>query len=243
MITMSEKQQKEMTIWQHLEELRKRLLYALLGLVFGVIVSFVLSDYTLELLARPIGGFESLQSIEVTENVGVFMRVTLLGGFIIALPFMLIQLMLFIVPGLTRKERRWIFRAVPLATILFILGAGFAYLVMLPAAIPFLVEFRGPQVLPKWKDYVDFVTSLIFWIGISFETPLLMFILAKIGIVDARFLAKQWRFAIIIVAVIAAFITPTVDPINMALLMLPLLILYLLSILLASFARRKDKKE
>ncbi len=233
---MGRQKADEMTIWGHLEALRKRLLYAVIGLVVGVIISFLLADLSLELLARPIGGFEALQSLEVTENVGVFMRVTLLGGFIIALPFILIQLLLFILPGLKKKERRWVIRAVPLASLLFLAGAAFAYLVMLPAAIPFLVEFKGPEVLPDWKDYVDFVTSLIFWIGLSFETPLLMFILAKIGIIDAKTLAKGWRFAVIVISVIAAFITPTVDPINMALLMVPLLLLYLLSILLAALA-------
>ncbi len=236
---MNNNSTEEMTIWQHLDELRKRLLYAVLGLVVGVVISFIFSDYALELIAAPIGGYERLLSIEVTENVGVFMRVTLLGGFIISLPFILIQLLLFVTPGLTEKERRWIFLALPLASVLFLVGAAFAYLVMLPAAIPFLVQFTGPQVLPKWKDYVDFVTSLVFWIGLSFETPLLMFILAKLGIVSAKGLAKQWRIAVIAIAVIAAFITPTVDPVNMALLMLPLLLLYLLSILLAALAKGK----
>jgi sec-independent protein translocase protein TatC len=132
--------------------------------------------------------------------------------------------------------------AIPSATILFLAGALFAYFVMLPAALPFLVEFPGPNVLPKWKDYVDFVTGLVFWIGICFEAPLLMYLLAKIGIVDARGFAKQWRFAIIFIAVISAVATPTPDPINMALLMLPLLGLYGLGILLAMLARKPSDK-
>jgi sec-independent protein translocase protein TatC len=230
---------QEMTLWQHLSELRKRLLYAVIGMAIGIIISLLVSDYTLELLARPIGGFESLLSIEVTENIGVFMRVTLLGGFIISLPFILLQIYLFISPALKPNERRWIFRAVPLAFVLFLTGAVFSYLVMLPAAIPVLVHFKGPEVLPKWKDYVDFVTSLIFWAGISFEMPLIAFVLAKIGIVSAKQLLQGWRVAIIVIAVAAAVITPTGDPINMALLMLPLLLLYGLSILLAALARKE----
>ncbi len=232
------KKESEMTIWQHINELRKRLLYALIFLAIGVAVSYYFSDTLLELLAKPIGGFEGLQSIEVTENLSVFMRVTLLGGFVISLPFILIELFLFVLPALKKNERRWIVIAVPLTLVFFILGAVFTYLVMLPAAIPFLTEFKGPEVEPKWKDYVDFVTSLIFWIGLSFETPLMMFILAKIGLVKAKMLAKQWRFAVVIIAVIAAVITPTVDPVNMALLMVPLLVLYLLSILLAAIAAK-----
>jgi len=232
------KHSKEMTFWEHLEDLRKRLLWACLGLGVGIFISFLLSDYSLSLLAQPIGGFEELQSIEVTENVGVFMRVTLLGGFIIALPFILIQAFLFIFPALEKKEKRWIVIAVPLASLLFIGGAVFTYRIMLPAAIPLLTQFKGPEVLPRWKDYVDFVTNLIFWIGLSFETPLIFFILAKIGLVNAKQLAKGWQIAIVVISVIAAVITPTVDPINMLLFMIPLFLLYLLSILLAVLARR-----
>jgi len=232
------KNQRKMTLWEHLEELRKRLLFACAALAVGTIISLFLSDVTLGLIANPIGGFEELQSIEVTENVGVFMRVTLLSGFILAFPFILIQIILFIMPALKKNERRWIFVAVPLSTLLFLGGAVFSYFVMLPAAIPILIEFKGPNVLPRWKDYVDFITNLIFWIGLSFETPLLMFILAKLGVVSARQLAKGWQIALVVISVIAAVITPTVDPINMLLFMVPLFLLYLLSILLAAMARR-----
>ncbi len=239
---MAEKNQ-EMTLLQHLSELRKRLFYVLIGLVFGVIVSAVFTDFLMDLVAKPIGGLENLLSIQVTENLSVYFQLSLLAGFIISLPFTLYQIYLFVSPGLTQKERRWVLIAVPLAVILFIGGAVFGFMVMLPAAIPFLVQFPGPEVLPKWKDYVNFVTNLVFWVGLSFETPLLMFVLAKLGIIDAKGLAKQWRIALILIAVIAAVATPTPDPINMALLMAPLFILYLLGILLASLARQKKKKE
>lgn len=237
------KDTQELTIWQHLSELRNRLFYSLIALLIGVVISVIFAEYLLELIANPIGGLENLLSIQVTENLSVYFRVTLLGGFILALPFILIQMLLFISPGLNKNERIWLFRAIPLATLLFVGGAIFAYLVMLPSALPFLVEFPGPDVLPKWKDYVDFVTSLIFWIGISFETPLLMYVLAKLGIIDAKGLIKGWRIALVIIAVIAAVATPTPDPINMAILMVPLLILYFLGILLAALARRNEHKE
>jgi sec-independent protein translocase protein TatC len=234
---------KAMSLWEHLGELRKRLLTSLVALVVGVILSIIFSEHLLRLIASPIGGLENLLSIQVTENLSVYFRVTLLSGFILSLPFTLFQLYLFISPGLKRRERRWVVIAVPLATILFCGGAVFAYLIMLPAAIPFLVQFPGPEVLPKWKDYVNFVTNLIFWVGVSFETPLLMFLLAKLGIIDAKGLAKGWRIALIVIAVIAAVATPTPDPINMALLMAPLFLLYLLGILLAALARKKEVKE
>ena len=230
-----------MSFWQHLTELRKRLVYAALGIVVGIGVTIVFADRILELIANPIGGFDALLSLEVTENIGVFMRVTLLGGFIISLPFTFLQLYFFVKPGLKPKERRWVRRAVPLAVILFLLGAAFSYFVMLPNAIPVLVQFNGPEVLPKWKDYVDFVTSLIFWSGISFEMPLVAFALAKFGILSAQQLLKGWRIALVVIAFAAAVITPTGDPINMIILMVPLILLYALSILLASTAR-KDKQ-
>lgn len=222
----------------HLDELRKRLLHSLIAIVVGVLISIVIAEFLLEVLARPIGGLEKLLSLQVTENISAYFRVTLLGGFIIALPFIMIQLYLFVAPGLTRQEQRWVMIAVPFALLLFIAGAIFAYFVMLPAALPFLIEFPGPTVLPKWNDYINFITSLIFWIGLSFETPLIMFMLAKLDIVNARGLLKHWRFATIAIAVIAAVATPTPDPINMVILMAPLLFLYFLGILLAAIARR-----
>jgi sec-independent protein translocase protein TatC len=234
---MTEKS-SEMTLWGHLEELRKRLLYSLIALAVGMIVAVIFSDFLLALISLPIGGFENLISIQVTENLSVYFRITMLGGFILALPFILLQLIFFVSPGLKKTERLGLFRAIPLATLLFCGGVVFAYFVMLPTAIPFLVEFPGPEVLPKWRDYVSFVTNLLFWIGISFETPLIMFVLAKLGIISAKGLLKQWRYAVIFIAVIAAVATPTPDPVNMALLMAPLLLLYLLGILLASFARK-----
>jgi sec-independent protein translocase protein TatC len=232
----------EMTLWMHLDELRKRLMHSLIAIVVGVVICIIFAEFLLEVLARPIGGFDNLLSLQVTENFSAYFRVTLLGGFILALPFILVQLYLFIAPGLTKTERRWVLIAVPLASGLFLIGTAFAYFVMLPAAIPFLTEFPGPNVLPKWNDYINFVTGLIFWIGLSFETPLIMYMLAKLGVVNARGLLKGWRIAIIMIAVIAAVVTPTPDPINMAILMVPLLLLYFLGILLASFARVDSSK-
>ncbi len=232
---------KELTIWEHLDELRKRLMYAMIALVVGVVISIIFAEFLLDVIARPIGGLDNLLSIVVTENFSVYFQVTLLGGFILAFPFILMQVYLFIAPGLTPKERRWVLWAVPSALGLFILGTLFAYFVMLPGALPFLIEFPGPTVIPKWKDYVNFVTSLIFWIAISFETPLIMYLLAKLGIIDAKGLAKSWRVAVIVIAIVAAVATPTPDPINMIILMIPLLILYGLGILLAVIARRETK--
>lgn len=236
-------EQKEMGIWEHVDELRSRLFKALLSMVVTTALSFMVAQYFIQWLTRPIGGLQNVISIEVTENIGVFMRVSLLSGFILALPFILYEILAFASPGLLPEEKKWVFRSIPLATILFLAGVGFAYFVMLPAAIPFLVSFLGVITTPRLSNYIDFVTNLMFWIGVSFETPLLVFALARFNIITAQVLLKQWRFAIVIIAIIAAMITPTVDPVNMMLLMAPLFAIYMLSVLFAMAARPKEKEE
>ncbi len=225
----------------HLAELRSRLLKALISLSVAIVISFTIANRLIEILTRPIGGTQRLQSIEVTENVGVFMRVSLLSGFTLSFPIVLYQILAFVLPGLNEKEKRWLKLLMPLATFLFLGGVIFAYFVMLPAALPFLIGFAGIQTIPRPMNYINFVTSLLFWIGIGFEMPLMIFVMAKLGLVTAGSLARQWRVAIVLIAILAAVITPTIDPVNMGLLMLPLISLYLFSILLALFARPLKK--
>jgi sec-independent protein translocase protein TatC len=235
---------KEMSLWEHVGELRGRLLKAVLAFAVCVIISFTISEYIIKyILAAPIGGIANLESIDVTENISVYMRVSLLTGFIFGFPAILWQLLGFITPGLMPNEKKWIYRAIFPATILFIAGVLFTYFVMLPVAIPFLIDFMGIKTTPRLNNYIDFITSLMFWVGIAFEAPLVLYILAKLGLVTARGLAKQWRIAIVIIAILAAVITPTGDPINMTILMIPLLILYLFSIFLAYLAGKPKKDE
>jgi sec-independent protein translocase protein TatC len=238
---MSEDSEK-IPFWEHFVELRRRLLVAVIALAAGSIVSFSLAETVINYLAQPIGGIDKLQAIEVTETISVFMRVSLLCGFILAMPIILYEVLAFIVPGLTKSERRWVYAAIPSATILFLAGAAFTYYFMFPAAIPFLVGFMNVTTIPRLSDYIKFVTNMLFWIGISFQMPLIIFVLAKVRIVNASMLAKQWRIAVVVIAIVAAVVSPTVDPINMGLLMLPLMALYVLSVLLAAFANPKKKE-
>jgi sec-independent protein translocase protein TatC len=191
----------------------------------------------LDFLTEPLGGQE-LIAIDVTEPIGTVMRVSLLTGFAIAFPYIALELWLFIAPGLSRNARIYGLFAIPIATLFFLGGMAFTYFVMLPTALPFLLNFMGIETIPRPSTYVKFVTSIMFWIGVAFEFPLVIFLLAKIGLVRAEMLAKQWRLAIVIIAVAAALITPTVDPVNMALVMGPLILLYFLSIFLAKIAQR-----
>ena len=228
---------KELTLRGHFEELRKRLLIIIIGLVVGVVASFGFAERAIQFLAVPVGGLQSLQSIEITENMGVFMRVSLLSGFILSLPLTLYEIVAFVIPALKPAERKWLFIAIPAMTVMFVAGVAFSYLVMLPAALPFLVRFLGVQTVPRLSNYIGFVTNLMFWIGLIFETPLVIFLLTKLHVVTPKLLLKGWRIAVIGSAVLAAVITPTVDPVNMGLLMAPMLGLYLLSILMSVVAK------
>ncbi len=233
----SEESKKELTFIEHFNELRKHLLVIVIGLAVGVAVSFSFAERALQFLAQPIGGLQSLQSIEVTENMGVFMRVSLLSGFILSLPLTLYEIVAFVMPALKPEEHKWLFIAIPAFFIMFVAGVAFAYLVMLPVAIPFLVQFLGVETVPRLSNYIGFVTNLMFWIGLIFETPLVMFLLTKLHIVTPKLLLRGWRVAIVASSILAAMITPTVDPVNMGLLMAPMLGLYLLSVLMSVFAQ------
>jgi sec-independent protein translocase protein TatC len=225
-----------MSILDHLRDLRGRLFKAALALVVAAVLTSLFAGEIIKFLIQPYGG--KLQTLGPTENVVSYFRVALLSGATLAMPVIVYQLLAFVVPGLTRAERRWIILGVPFATLLFLIGILFAWYIMVPAAINFLANFRSDLFLNEWtaNEYLSFVVSVAFWIGVSFQTPLITFILAKVGLVTPGFLARNWRIAVVIVAVISALITPTVDPFNMALLMLPLLSLYGLSILLAMLA-------
>jgi sec-independent protein translocase protein TatC len=226
----------------HLEALRGHLMRSLIALAIGTTVGFTFAQRILDWMAEPIGGIEALQAIEVTESVGAFMKVSLLTGFVISFPYILLELFAFINPGLKRRERILLITSIPAATLLFLGGVAFAYFVMLPVALPFLLNFLGIQTVPRPSNYISFTTNLLFWIGVAFTFPLIVFALASVGMVRAAQLVKAWRFAIVGIAVMAAAITPTVDPVNMALLMLPMIGLYGLSIVLAAVAERTRRR-
>lgn len=226
----------------HLDELRRRLIVAFVALVACTVIAFVFAGRVINILAQPVGGLQGLQAIELTENLGVYMRTSLALGAVLAMPVFVYEAMAFVVPGLLPHERRILFIALPFIFLCFLAGAAFAYFVMLPVAIPFLVNFGGIPTTPRPKDYVGFITRVVFWIGVAFETPLVIAVLARIGVVTPTQLRKAWRFAVVAIAVVAAIITPTIDPVNMMIVMAPLLGLYLLSILLARIMYRQRMK-
>jgi len=231
-----------MTLLEHLEELRSRLLKASIALLITTAISFIFADQLVEILTVPIGGRQALEAIDVTENIGVFMRVSLISGLVLAMPVIVYQFIRFIVPGLTREERRYLWFIVPSASLLFVLGVAFAYFVMLPAAVPFLIGFLDIPTRPRPKAYFGFVSRLMFWIGVSFETPLILAFLARLGIITPQMLKQNRKYAVVLIAIVAAAITPTVDPVNMLLVMAPLLLLYELGVLLSRFTYRQRQR-
>lgn len=222
----------------HLEALRRHLLRAVVFLVITTALSFTFARRILAFLTEPIGGIEALRAIEVTESIGAFMRVSLLTGLAIAIPYILFELFLFINPALRANERKMVIVLLPVGSLLFIAGLAFAYFVMLPAALPFLLNFMGIQAELRPSSYIQFVTGVMFWIGAAFEFPLIIYLLAVVGLVNPGMLWRGWRIAIVAIAVLSAAITPTIDPVNMGLVMAPMTVLYFLSIGLAAIAER-----
>ena len=230
-----------MGLFEHINALRKHLFRAVAFLGITTIFSLLFAQQIIDLLAEPIGGIEGLVAIDVTEPISVFMRVSLLSGFILALPYIAFELWLFAAPGLSRKSRILGLLAIPAVVLFFLSGVLFTYFVILPEAIPILLNFLGIETIPRPSTYIGFVTSLLFWIGLSFEFPLIIYILASLRIIEAKSLARQWRLAIVIIAVVAAAITPTIDPITMSLTMIPLIILFFISVALAFFEEENDQ--
>jgi sec-independent protein translocase protein TatC len=228
---------KIMPIMGHLRELRNVLIKCAVVLVITSAISLAFTTQILQFLIAPYGGI--LETIDPTENVTTYFRVALMSGAVLAMPFLVYFIWSFIAPGLEQREKRYVRFIVPGATFLFLLGVAFAWGIMLPAAIGFLAGFEPEIFKTSWRAsaYIPFVTSLMFWIGVAFELPLIVFFLAKLKIVTAKQLLGWWRFAVVGAALVAAVITPTVDPFNMMLVMGPLVFLYFLSIFLARLAR------
>jgi sec-independent protein translocase protein TatC len=230
------------SLLNHLNDLRIRVSWALAGLVLATIFSFIFAPQLLEFLITPYG--DRLQLIRPTEGIEIYFKVSLLLGAILAMPYILYQLWLFIAPGLQPHERRYVYFFVPSATALFLIGVIFTWYVLLPAAVFFLANFMPDVFFAEWvgREYIRFTTSFLFWIGVSFEMPLIVYFLARVGLLSSTLLREQWRFAIVGIAILAAMVTPSVDPITMLLTMGPLLILYVISIFTARIGERQFER-
>jgi len=226
----------------HLKELRHRTIKAGLALVAATAVSVLFTSKIMELLIRPAGGLKPI-FLKPTELFFTYFKVALVGGLCLALPYILFQVLAFIAPAMENPKEKSRFRvlvffgAIP-GTLFFLVGMAFCYLVMLPFALRYLSTFGSDIADPAWTiaAYISFVLTFLVGVGLVFETPLVMFVAAKLGLVSARQYLSYWRYAIVLIFLLAAVVTPTPDPLNMALVAAPLLLLYGLGIVLSRFA-------
>jgi len=228
-----------MTFLEHLDEMRRRLVWCVLALLLGFALAWVVSDRILGFLLDPIqSAMGQLTVIRPAEAFMNKMKAALLGGIFVAVPVILYQAWMFIAPGLYPRERRWIIPVISAGSILFAGGAAFSYYIAVPAAATFLAEQgAGFQSHITVDSAFSFASKLLLGLGLVFEMPLLAFALARFGLVTGRWLWKQLDKAIFVIFVIAAILTPTPDIMTMTIFALPMVLLYLLSILVAWLAQ------
>jgi sec-independent protein translocase protein TatC len=227
--------EKEMTLIQHLEELRSRFLKAGLALLGMTMLSLIFTPRFLEILKAPAPPGTNLVFIEVTEMFLTYFQVALMAGIGLASPVILYQLIAFISPGLTRREKRLLKVALPFVVIFFAFGVLFGYFITLRFALSYLLglfpEFASPQI--RIENFITFVSTVLLWMGIAFEMPVVVYVIAKLGIVTPDKLARYRKYAILLFFVIAAIITPTPDPLNQTLVAAPMIVLYEVGIFIA----------
>lgn len=229
---------------EHLVELRRRIFFVLGALVIGAVVAGIFANRILGLLTLPARDVP-LVVLRPTDMIWTYFEVIFSAAAIVALPVLLINILFFIRPALETPAELKMYRAVgivgfPMITLFFLVGIAFAYFIMLPFGLKYLQGFGSEIASPNWnvREYFSFVLAVMLWIGAAFETPVVMAALAALGIVSPQVMAKQWRYALVGIAFVAAAITPTVDPVNMALVMGPLLALYFLGIVMARMVYR-----
>jgi len=225
---------EEMTLAEHLEDFRKRLVRACMGIGLMFIIGFLLAPGMLELIKDKANATNGLDIKSPTEPFVIFMKIALYIAIGLAAPVIVWQLIGFLAPGLTRREKRVLYYALPFISILFIGGAAFAFFIAAPRAFAFLSGFQSQAFSwePDGGEVINFYMTLMIGMGLAFEIPILMFLLAQLKIVSAKRMAGFRRYAAILIMVLAAIITPTPDPFNMLIVAAPMFILYEAGILL-----------
>jgi len=242
----------EMTLGEHLSELRRRLLIAALSVLFFTIIAFIFIDPIIVFLRQPLPKDLPLHQFSPTEGLFTFMKVALMVGVAGAMPVLVYQIGAYVLPGLTRRERRYLYMLVPTSSFAFLVGLAFCYFIVLRFALGFLTgaqSFVSDQVETTLgvRFYVDFVARMMLALGIVFQTPIFIYFLSSIGLVDTKRLSRWRPFVIVICAIVAAVITPTPDPFNQALVAIPMYLLYEVGILLSRITgpvmRRRSRSE
>ena len=228
-----------MSFVDHLEELRWRLFKAILSVVIMAIVAFYFSDELFKLLIIPLGDIK-LHVTEVTGSFYAYLKVSFFAGIFGALPVVFYQLWMFISPGLYKQEKKVVIPLVAVSSILFLIGAVFCYLVVLPLALKFLIGFSGDILSPiiTVGSYISFTGLLLIAFGFAFELPIVAYFLGRVGLISSSFLAKGRRYAIIAILILGAVITPP-DIFTQVLLAIPIYLLYEISIILVKYTGKR----
>ena len=228
---------RELSLMEHLEELRRRMYVMAIGVAVMTAISFTFAETMIRLLLLP-SGLQTCQTLAPTEGFATFMRVALFSGIALAMPILVWQLFAYIDPALLPHERKFVLRLGPFVVLLFVTGMAFCYFVLLPQALGFLVNFGRSVFSPELRcaEYIEFVTIFILAMGIVFEVPAIMFALVRVRVISRQRLAAARRFVFLGVFLVAALITPTPDPFNQTLVAIPLYVLYELGLLISRFA-------
>ena len=240
-VSQTEGLDTKLPIGSHLQELRSRLLKCVIVLGVTTVASFFFAKYIFYILEAVAEGIDLIY-IEMTEMISTYFHVSFACGLALALPFLIYQLVMFLRPALSATERKYLTFLLPGVVLSFAAGVVFGYFVLVPPAAKFLITFGSDIATPQIRvgNYVSLMVRLLFAIGLCFETPLLIFFLAKLHIVTPEKLSKYRKFAVLGAFILAAIITPTFDPINQTIVSVPLIVLYEIGILLAKLARRRE---
>ncbi len=233
---MSVPRDKELSLVEHLDELRRRLVVAAVAVGITTVIAFVFDEQLIRFLLAP-SGIEKCIALSPTENFTTFMRVALFAGIALAMPVLLYEVYAYVDPALMPNERRFVLTSGPFVLALFVGGMAFCYYVLLPNAIKFLITF-GSAVIEnqlRCSEYLSFVTTFILGLGLVFEMPAIIVALIRIGVVQRSWLTRQRRYVFLASFVVGAIITPTPDPFNQTLVSLPLYLLFELGLLISRF--------
>jgi len=232
--------QEKRPILSHLKELQQRLIRSVIAVFVTTVIAFYFAPQIFDILIAPAGDIE-LIFIEMTEMLGNYMKVSLVGGIVLAMPYLVYHLIMFVSPALTSREKKYVYLILPWITLMFAGGVAFGYYVLIPPATKFLLswgaEIADPQI--RIGNYISLVTRLLLSLGLVFEMPVITTFLARLGVITPKWLSSKRRIAIVFAFILAAIITPTFDPINQTLVAAPLVILYEISIWLAKLVQRR----
>jgi sec-independent protein translocase protein TatC len=230
--------ENEMSLVDHLQELRRRLIISLIAVGITSLGCYVYAAELTHLITAPAG---KLYYMNPSEAFFAYLQVSVFAGFLLALPVVLYQVWAFVVPALTNQERKASIILVPASVILFFLGLIFSYAFVLPAGIRFFMGFANEDLQPLFSlgQYLSFVISFLLPFGFVFELPLVILVLAKLGLITSRFLSQKRKVVLVLSFVVGAVIAPSPDVVSQTLVAVPLLVLYEISIIIVKFVLRK----